>query len=104
MSYVLTDEEEQIVAEGGAAGRLLDDPMFILAIDRVRAQCADLILKSNPQDREAREDAYNLSRGLSAITSELDALTARALTVIAQAETHPSAGTDHQPDVEPADY
>ncbi|WP_066764062.1 hypothetical protein [Sphingobium sp. CCH11-B1] len=83
---VLTDEEQQAVDEGEAAGSLLANPVFLTAIEAVRAQCAEGILTSEPSAREAREDAYNLSRGLSAVTVELRALKARAETILAQAE------------------
>ncbi len=68
---VLTDEEERIVREGDAAAALLDSPIFLLAVERLRTQCADQILASAPDKVADREHLYNLSRGLSAVTEEL---------------------------------
>jgi hypothetical protein len=74
---VLSPEDEQIVQEGEAAGTLLSDPVFLIAIERIRAQCAEGILQSAPDQAPERERLYNLSRGLSAVTEEL--LTMQAL-------------------------
>lgn len=100
--FVLSDEEQQVVEEGEAARFLLTHPDFLRVIEKVRADCAEAILTSDPQAKEAREDAYNLSRGLSAITLELDALVSRADAILAQAET--LTLEDHQPDVPESDY
>lgn len=105
--YVLTDEDEQIVAEGTAAQALLDNPMFIAVIERVRQQCAEAILTSKPEQAPERELAYNLSRGLSAITEELLILQAAGDTVLENA-TRPSTDADdvqaETPDFIPAQY
>ncbi len=102
VTLVLSDEEQEIVDQGDAARVLLDNPVFLKAIEAVRAQCAEAILTSDPAAKEAREDAYHLSRGLSAITVELDALAARAEQVLAQAEA--LSEDDHQEDVIVGDY
>lgn len=85
-NVVLSSEEQDIIEEGEAARFLLDNPMFLKAIEAVRARCAEAILTSDPTAREAREDAYNLSRGLSAITVELADLAARGEQILATAE------------------
>lgn len=100
--FVFTDEEQQAVDEGEAARSLLANPVFLTAIEAVRAQCAEGILTSEPPAREAREDAYNLSRALSAVTAELKALEARAEIILAQAEAQ--AEDDHRTDDGPGDY
>lgn len=73
---VLSEDDYRIVGEGDAAAALLDSPVFLTAMERVRASCAEHILTSRPQHREAREDLYNLARGLSAVTEELLAIAA----------------------------
>lgn len=101
---VLSDEEQDTVEQGEAARFLLDNPLFLRAIEAVRAQCAEAILTSAPQATEAREHAYNLSRGLSAITTELADLDARAQTILALAEAQTEHVDQVQPDPVPADY
>lgn len=104
--YVLSDEDELIVKEGEQAAALLDSEMFITVIERVRQQCAEAILRSDPQDQGKRELAYHLSRGLSAITEELLIMQAAGDTVLENA-TRPSNADDVQaegPDFMPSDY
>lgn len=104
---VLTEEEERQVTEGEAAGLLLESPAFLLAIERVRAQCAEGILTSPPDQVAERERLYNLSRGLSAVTEELLALQAQGATVVANAALQTNDIDEdvqaEQPDY-PADY
>ena len=101
---VLSDEEEKAIGEGEAAAALLDSDIFLVAIERVRAQCAEQILTSRPEDQKVREHLYNLSRGLSAVTEELSALAALGQTTLDNA-TRPTSADDVQaePDVD-ADY
>lgn len=101
---VLTDQEHEIVEKGEAARFLLDNPLFLTAIEAVRAQCAEGILTSPPQAVQAREDAYNLSRGLSAITAELTAIAAAGEQLLATAEAQTEAVDQAQPVHEPGDY
>lgn len=103
---VLSDEDELIVEEGAAAQALLDNPMFITVIERVRQQCADAILRSDPDKAAERELSYNLSRGLSAITEELLIMQAAGETVLENA-TRPSNADEVQaeePDFVPSEY
>lgn len=100
--FVFTDEEQQALEEGEAARSLLDSPVFLQAIEAVRAQCAEAILTSDPAAKQAREDAYNLSRALSAVTVELETLQTRAETI--QARVEALADEEHQPDATPGDY
>jgi len=101
---VLTDEEEKAVGEGEAAAALLDSPIFLTAIERVRAQCAEQILTSPPDAQKVRERLYNLSRGLSAVTEELHAIAALGQTTLDNA-TRPTPAEDVQalPDLD-TDY
>lgn len=99
-SYVLSDEEQEAVERGEAARFLLDDPQFLLAIESVRTECAETILTSAPLDKEAREDAYQLSRGLSAVTEALLKLAQLAESITAQAETTTDEDLDHLSDVD----
>lgn len=69
--FVLTEEEERKVEEGEAAASLLDAPVFLLAIEKIRAECAEGILTSAPAATDVREQLYTLSRGLSAVTEQL---------------------------------
>lgn len=102
---VLSEEDEEAVREGEAAASLLDSPIFITAIDRVRKQCAESILTSKPQDHEVREQLYNLSRGLSAVTEELLAIASLGTSTLDNA-TRPTSTDDVQdiPDTHPVDY
>ncbi|WP_066803364.1 hypothetical protein [Sphingomonas asaccharolytica] len=100
---LLSAEEQEIVEEGDAARVLLDDPAFLRAIEAVRRECADAILQSDPSAKQEREDAYNLSRGLSAVTQRLVDLQARGESILAQAETQ-TVHLDQDNPVEPADY
>ncbi|WP_375272851.1 hypothetical protein [Sphingomonas sp.] len=103
-NLVLSADEQDIVEEGEAANLLLNNPLFLRAIEAVRAQCAEAILTSEPGAKQAREDAYNLSRGLSAVTAELAALAARAEQVLAEAEAQTEPSDQDQPVTTPGDY
>lgn len=104
-TYLLSEEEERKVQEGQAAAALLDSPVFLLAIERVREQCAEGILTSRPEQSTERERLYNLSRGLSAVTEELLSLKAAAETTIENAKlsTEPVEFTD-DPSLPDTDY
>lgn len=101
---LLTEDEERIMEEGTAAQTLLDDPAFLRAVERVRSQCAEGILTSRPEQGAIREQAYNLSRGLSAVTEELLTMAALGLTVLDNA-TRPTDDDvqAEEPDT-PSDY
>lgn len=83
---LLTEEEQQKVEEGEAARLLLDNPAFLLAIERIRAQCAEGILTSKPTESDVRENLYNLSRGLSAVTEELITMGSIANSIVENAK------------------
>jgi hypothetical protein len=83
---ILTEEEEREVQEGEAAGLLLDSPSFLLAIERIRRDCAEGILTSPPGQPQVREDLYNLSRGLSAVTEQLKIMEARSVSLVENAK------------------
>lgn len=87
---LLSEEEERQVQEGEAASSLLDSPIYLLAIERVRRQCAEGILTSRPEQAADRERLYNLSRGLSAVTEELLAIAALGQSTLDNA-TRPTA-------------
>lgn len=103
-NLVLSDEEQRTIEEGEAARLLLDNPAFLTAIEAVRQQCAEAILTSAPQDLTVREGAYNLSRGLSAITAELTALAARAEQMLAEAESQTAILDQDEPVEDAPDY
>lgn len=104
-NIVLTAEEQDAVEQGEAASLLLDHPQFLRAIEAVRQQCAEAILTSEPAAKQAREDAYNLSRGLSAVTAELAALAAQGEQILAEAEAQTEPADQDDPvDEAPADY
>ncbi|MBB3910164.1 hypothetical protein [Sphingomonas desiccabilis] len=103
-NLVLSEAEQDAIEQGEAAGLLLDHPMFLRAIEAVRLQCAEAILMSEPAAQQSREDAYNLSRGLSAITAELAALAARGEQVLAEAEAQTESDDPDEGDTEPAPY
>lgn len=86
LSTVLSDEEQAAVDQGEAASFLLENPLFLAAIEAVRSDCAEAILRSPPDAREAREDSYHLSRALSAVTVALEDLSARGETILASHE------------------
>ena len=83
---VLSEDEAAIVERGAHATALLDHPSFLAAIDGIRAECAENILTSAPSATSVREDNYNLSRGLSAVTERLMALAAEGEATMARAE------------------
>lgn len=91
---VLTEDEMRQIEEGEAASLLLDEPIFLLAIERVRNDCAKAILESRPDQVEERERLYNLSRGLSAVTEELIAISAAGKTITENALLNPQADED----------
>ena len=82
---LLSEEEQQKVDEGEAAKLLLENPAFLLAVERIRDDCAERILTSAPDQTEQRENLYNLSRGLSAVTAELDQMRTTAETIVENA-------------------
>ena len=84
---VLTDEEQQKVDEGDAARALLDAPMFLTAIERLRHDASEKILSSAPDEIGKREEAYNLSRALSEVTRELLIVAAEGERIAATAQT-----------------
>lgn len=86
ISLVLSDEEQAVVDKGEAASFLLRNPLFLEAVDAVRSDCAEAILRSDPAAKEARESAYHLSRALSAVTVALDDLAARGEAIAATHE------------------
>lgn len=95
MAEVLLSEEEAVTVERGDQARsLLDSPAFLSVIEALRAECAENILTSLPDALAVREDAYTLSRGLSAITERLIILASEGEAILAQAE----AETEQQGD------
>lgn len=86
LATVLTDEEQAAVDQGEAASFLLDHPLFLAAIEAVRSDCAEAILRSLPAAKAEREDAYHLSRALSAVTVALQDLSARGEAILATHE------------------
>jgi hypothetical protein len=78
---VLSEEEEREMEEGEAAASLLDSPIFLKAIEKIRDQCAEGILTSEPSKPDVREHLYNLSRGLSAVTEQLAIMAAKAQSI-----------------------
>lgn len=99
MAEVLLSEEEAVTVERGDQARsLLDSPAFLSVIDSIRADCAETILTSLPEALAVREDAYTLSRGLSAITERLLIIVSDGEAIMAQAE----AETEQQGDI--SDY
>lgn len=86
LSTVLSDEEQAAVDQGEAASFLLENPLFLAAIEAVRSDCAEAILGSAPSAQEAREDAYHLSRALSAVTVALADLSARGEAILVSHE------------------
>jgi hypothetical protein len=85
---LLSEEQSEIVARGDQSRSLLDNPAFLAVIDGLRTECAEDILTSNPDDKEQREQAYTLSRGLTAITEKLLAAISKADAVLAVAEAN----------------
>jgi hypothetical protein len=100
---VLSEEDERKVQEGTAAAALLDSPIFLLAIERVRSQCAEKILESAPEAQADRERLYNLSRGLSAVTEELLAIASLGQTTLDNA-TRPTDEDEVQDDPDPDEF
>lgn len=99
---LLSNEEQDAVQEGADAQTLLDSPAFLSAIEAVRRECADEILASPPNAQAAREAAYHLSRGLSAVTQRLIDLAARGEAILALAETETEHVQAEEPDDAPS--
>jgi hypothetical protein len=83
---LFSEEEQRVVEEGEAAGFLLDSPAYLTAVEKIRKDCAEQMLTSAPSAAQVREDLYNLSRGLSAVTEQLLQMQADAVSIIENAK------------------
>lgn len=94
--FVLSDEEQAAVDKGEAASFLLDHPLFLEAIEAVRANAAEAILTSCPGETEVRESNYHLSRGLTEITVALMSLSAAGKGILATHEARRTPGPEEE--------
>jgi hypothetical protein len=72
--YVLTDEEQLIVDQGADARSLLLSDIFIRTIGKLKADCAQSILESSPEQSQERERTYYMARALEAVVNELETI------------------------------
>jgi hypothetical protein len=61
---------------GAAAQRLLEDPTFALALDRVQSRLTDAWRNSTVGDAAGREAAYRLHTAVEQLRSELNLMVA----------------------------
>lgn len=64
---------EQVIERGLAAANLLSDHTFQNVIASIGVECFATFTETKPEDRQRREDTYNLYQGLKAIEAELNA-------------------------------
>lgn len=64
---------EEIIERGLAASSLLENPTFISVIQSLMFECFAQFTETKPEDKQVREDTYNLHQGLKAIEAELRA-------------------------------
>ena len=83
---LLSEDEAATVDRGDQARSLLDSPAYLDTVEALRSECSENILTSMPQDTATREDNYNLSRALSAVTERLIAIAAEGEAVLVRAE------------------
>lgn len=62
---------DEIIERGLAAVSLLENPTFHTVLKALTIECFARFTESKPDDLTAREDTYNLHRGLQAIEHEL---------------------------------
>lgn len=67
----LTDTEQELVRRGLAAADLLASDAFQSCIREIGIDCFAAFTESKPPEAAAREDTYNLYRGLQAIEAQL---------------------------------
>lgn len=70
---MLSEKEQEIWSRGAAAAVLLASPDFIDVIRSLTLESYAVFTETQPQETAAREDTYNLMRGLKAIEAELNA-------------------------------
>jgi hypothetical protein len=64
---------EQVIERGLAAASLLSDYTFTNVIKSLAVECFATFTETKPDQKQVREDAYNLYSGLKAIEDELTA-------------------------------
>jgi len=62
---------EQIIERGLAASSLLGDPTFQSVIQDLCYEQFCVFTETTPEDKQSRENSYNLYQGLKAIEAEL---------------------------------
>jgi hypothetical protein len=65
--------DEQAIERGLAAASLLSDPTFQNVIASLGVEAFAVFTETKPDERQRREDTYNLYQGLKAIEAELTA-------------------------------
>jgi hypothetical protein len=63
--------DEQTIERGLAAASLLSDPTFQSVIRDLCYEQFCIFQETKPEDKQARENSYNLYQGLKAIEAEL---------------------------------
>jgi hypothetical protein len=65
--------QDQIIERGLAAASLLSDPTFQSVIQALCYEQFCVFQETKPEDKQGRENSYNLYQGLKAIEAELNA-------------------------------
>ncbi len=86
MNQVLTEEQQHVIDQGVAAGKLLRDPTFISVTNELAAACLNGIVNSEPKENRKREDFYFTHVALQSIHGILRARVAAALKVQADVD------------------
>lgn len=66
--------KQQIIDDGEAARRLLEDTDLVRFIGEIEQNCWDEFKATNPSDRDGREAIYGRLRGIDAVASTLRAM------------------------------
>lgn len=69
----MTEEVDQIIAEGKRAGQLLADPVLRASLDAIVKTEMDKIIGSSPSQSEIRETAYHTIHAVQRLEMALSA-------------------------------
>jgi len=70
----MTKTKQQIIDDGAAAERLLDDTDLVRFLDEIEEDCWSEFKTTGTSDREAREGIYLKLRGVQAVGQKLRAM------------------------------
>lgn len=94
---------DEIIERGLAASSLLSNLTFQSVLKSIAIECFAQFTESKPSDASAREDTYNLYRGIQAIEAELNSRVQaqeEAVRRIDAAQAEEEASTDDYVDLD----